>query len=156
MKTLRIIGGNPVYAYGGVLYHRETSQGQAIDHTVTDEVAEVLLNDEYTPWREVAEDGSIIPNEADEFEAAEQAEFDARRTITVDNSTPATGRTERADAQLAKTGVDPAAKPARKGPVEVADVPEAAAENKVTITKKAAKAAAPAEPAAPTEPSVEV
>lgn len=86
MKTVRIVGGNEVYGYKGTLYRREDNLGKVIDHEVEDAVAEVLLNDENTPWREVV-DGEVVPNEADSFGQADADDDLASRTINVDNST---------------------------------------------------------------------
>lgn len=78
-KTLRIVTAVLTYAYKGKLfetYRRGTEE--RIDHgPLEDEFAQELLDTQGSPFREVDEDGNVIPNDSD-IEVAEDAKIEAK------------------------------------------------------------------------------
>lgn len=129
MKRLVIAGGNSVYGFRGTLYQKFVDNSTELRvHEVEDKDAEFLLNDHETPWREADEDGKPVPNEADQMAAEKADESASARTINVDNSTPATGKTAKQDADAAEKAAEATAKP--KKTLNISSKTKAAPETK--------------------------
>jgi hypothetical protein len=80
---VRIVTGNPTFGYKGTLFVKENGQGVPHDHTVDPETGAALLALENSPFREVGDDGQVIPNETDKLVGQEESADRKARTITV-------------------------------------------------------------------------
>lgn len=107
---LQIVTNIGTYAYKGRLFERLTNTGKTKTHTVDDDLGQALLDTKNSPFRQLDDDGEIIPNESDLVEEKTKADSTASRTVL----------SESAKRKLAKDAAD--AEASEKGDISLDDL----------------------------------